>query len=423
MVKAMSFLDVIILLVKCLVLALATTTMFAYFTLFERVLLARFQHRVGPNRAGYIPLPGGRKLLGGFLQPAADAVKLFFKEDITPAMADKWVYLISPAFAVIPALIIWATIPLACWPSGGDGIVPPGGCAPVGGSNFLQLAEFNVGILYLLAVTSIGVYGIAIAGWASNNKYSMLGGVRATAQVISYELALGLSVLGVVMQASSFSTADIVAGQWGWWYIVPQFLGFVIFLIASTAEVVRSPFDLVEAEQELVGGYNTEYGSMKFALFFMSEYIKLVAMNAIAVTLFLGGWHFPGLYTLYQGVTDSFGQFAGAAVLGLTSLGAFLLKVTLLSFVSVWIRATVPRVRYDQLMHLGWKVLLPMALFNIALTAVLNVLIQDRYIGGGIAFVIGLAVVLGVAFYQGPRKPSSEVTLVNNPASQVGAKG
>jgi len=155
----------------------------------------------------------------------------------------------------------------------------------------------------------------------------------------------------------------------------------------------------------------------------MSEYIKLVAMNAIAVTLFLGGWHLPGLYTLAQAVTDNFGQFAGAAVLGLTSLGAFLLKVTLLSFVSVWIRATVPRVRYDQLMHLGWKVLLPMALFNIALTAVLNVLIPDnRYISGAIAFVIGLVVVLGVAFYQGPRKPSSEVTLVNNPASQVGAK-
>jgi NADH-quinone oxidoreductase subunit H len=412
----MGFLDVIILIVKCLVLALATTTLFAYFTLFERILLARFQHRVGPNRAGYIPLPGGRKLLGGWLQPAADAIKLFFKEDITPATADKWVYLISPAFAVIPALIIWATIPLGCWPYGGDGVIPPGGCTPQGGGNFLQLAEFNVGILYLLAVTSVGVYGIAIAGWASNNKYSMLGGVRATAQVISYELALGLSILGVVMQASSFSTADIVTAQWGWWFIVPQFLGFVVFLLASTAEVVRAPFDLVEAEQELVGGYNTEYGSMKFALSFMSEYIKLVAMNAIAVTLFLGGWHFPGLYTLYQGVTDSFGQFAGAAVLGLTSLGAFLLKVTLLSFVSVWIRATIPRVRYDQLMSLGWKVLMPMALFNIALTAVINVLIADRYIAGGISFVIGLAVVLAVAFVGGPRKPATEVTMVNKPA-------
>ena len=250
----MSFLDIIILIVKCLVLALAAATLFAYFTLFERILLARFQHRVGPNRAGGIPLGGGRKLLGGIMQPAADAVKLFFKEDITPALADKWVYLVSPGIAVIPALIIWATIPLGCWPVGGDGVVPVGGCAPQGGSNFLQLAEISVGILYLLAVTSIGVYGIAIAGWSSNNKYSMLGGVRASAQVISYELALGLSILAVVMQASSFSTATIVQEQWGWWNIVPQFLGFIVFLIASTAEVVRAPFDLVEAEQEMVGG-------------------------------------------------------------------------------------------------------------------------------------------------------------------------
>src|SRR5919205_1199723 len=306
----MAFVDIIILIVKCLVLALAAATLFAYFTLFERILLARLQNRIGPNRAGAIPLPGGRKLLGGWLQPAADAVKLFFKEDVTPALADRWVYLVSPAFATIPALIIWATIPLGCWPVGGDGSIPPGGCAPAGGSNFLQLANVNIGILYLLAITSVGVYGIAIAGWSSNNKYSMLGGIRASAQVISYELALGLSVLAVVMQAESFSTADIVTKQWGWWFIIPQFLGFVVFLLASTAEVVRAPFDLVEAEQELVGGYNTEFSSMKFALFFMSEYIKLVAMNAIAVTLFLGGWHFPGLYTLREGLTP----IAGPAV-------------------------------------------------------------------------------------------------------------
>src|SRR6185295_9780433 len=190
----MALLDVIILIVKCLVLALAATTLFAYFTLFERIILARLQNRVGPNRAGYIPLPGGRRILGGFLQPAADAVKLFFKEEVLPALADKWVYIISPAFAMIPALVIWATIPVGCWPIGENAQL---GC-PTGTVNFLQLAEIDVGILYLLAITSVGVYGIAIAGWASNNKYSMLGGVRATAQVISYELALGLSVLGVV---------------------------------------------------------------------------------------------------------------------------------------------------------------------------------------------------------------------------------
>jgi len=244
----------------------------------------------------------------------------------------------------------------------------------------------------------------------------MLGGIRATAQVLSYELALGLSILGVVMQAESFSTTEIVSRQGGWWFIVPQFLGFIIFLIASTAEVVRSPFDLVEAEQELVGGYNTEFSSMKFALFFMSEYIKLVAMNAIAVTLFLGGWRFPGLRTLAEAITASFGATAGNAVFGLLSLGSFLLKVALLSFLSVWVRASVPRIRYDQLMNLGWKALLPLALFNVALTAVLNVLIPDRYIAGGIAFVVGLVTIVAVATLAGPRVPQGQVTLVKRGA-------
>ena len=408
----MTFLEIIIVIVKALVLALAATTLFAYFTLFERIVLARLQNRVGPNRAGYIPLPGGRRILGGWLQPAADAVKLFFKEEIQPALADKWVYIISPAFATIPALIIWATIPVGCWPVGANAQL---GC-PAGTTNFLQLAEIDVGILYLLAVTSVGVYGIAIAGWASNNKYSMLGGIRATAQVLSYELALGLSILGVVMQAESFSTAEIVQRQAGWWFIVPQFLGFIVFLIASTAEVVRSPFDLVEAEQELVGGYNTEFSSMKFALFFMSEYIKLVAMNAIAVTLFLGGWRFPGLRTLADSIAASFSATAANAVFGLLSLGAFLLKVALLSFVSVWVRATVPRIRYDQLMNLGWKVLLPLALFNVALTAVLNVLVPYRYIGGAIALVVGVITVVAVATLTGPRAPQRQVTLVKKGA-------
>jgi NADH-quinone oxidoreductase subunit H len=387
----MDWLAILILVIKCIVLTLAATTMFAYFTLFERRLLARFQNRVGPNRAGP----------DGFLQPLADAVKLFFKEDVTPALADKWVYLISPGFAVIPALIIWATIPLGYWPDGQGG-------------NILQLANVNVDILWFLAVTSLGVYGIAIAGWASNNKYSMLGGIRASAQVISYELALGLSVLAVVMQAESFSMAEIVEKQNGMWNIVPLFLGFVIFLISSTAEVVRAPFDLVEAEQELVGGYNTEYGSMKFALFFMSEYIKLVAMNAIAVTLFLGGWTFPGLLTLHAGLIPIAGETVANVVLGLTSLGAFLLKTAFLSFVSVWIRATVPRVRYDQLMRLGWTVLLPLALVQIVLVAVLGVLLPEQpLISTIIGFIVGVAVVVVVAARNSrPVQAGSTVTLV-----------
>ncbi len=386
----MTWIDFVILLVKCIVLSLAATTIFAYFTLFERRTLARLQNRVGPNRAGP----------GGFLQPLADAVKLFFKEDVTPLLADRWVYLVSPAFALIPAIIIWATIPVGMWPDGQGG-------------NWLQLAEISVGILYLLAVTSVGVYGIAIAGWASNNKYSMIGGIRASAQVISYELALGLTVLGAVMQAQSFSTAEIVERQTQMWNIVPQFLGFVVFIIAATAEVVRAPFDLVEAEQELVGGYNTEYSSMKFALFFMSEYVKLVAMNAIAVTLFLGGWQFPGLQTLTVFVTQQFGSTVGNAVLGLTSLGAFLLKVLLLSFVSVWIRATLPRVRYDQLMSLGWKVLLPLSLINVAVTAVLNVLLPDTpTLTALIGLVVGVIVLAVTAIVGRPGKEKRTVKMV-----------
>lgn len=395
----MTFVDVLLLILKCLIVALASTAIFAYFTLFERRLLARFQHRIGPNRAGP----------QGFLQPVADAIKLFFKEDLVPVLADKWVYLISPAFAVIPAIVIWATIPFGYW--------------PYKDTNWLQVADPNVGILYLLAITSLGVYGIAIAGWASNNKYSMLGGVRASAQVISYELALGLAVLAVVMQASSMTTSEIVTAQKGWWFIIPQFLAFVIFLVASTAEVVRAPFDLVEAEQELVGGYNTEYGSMKFALFFMAEYIKLVAMNAISVTLFLGGWNFPGLETLRSVLTDMLGNPIGLAIAGLVSLGAFLLKVTALSFLSVWVRATVPRTRYDQLMHLGWLVLLPMALFNIAMTAVINVLVPDKYIGGIIALVIGVAVVVFVTTRSPQRGVRSNIRMVKNERREASVQG
>jgi NADH-quinone oxidoreductase subunit H len=383
---------------------LAAATLFAYFTLFERRLLAKFQNRIGPNRAGYIPLPGGKKLFGGWLQPAADAVKLFLKEDVVPAMADKWVFIMAPAFAVIPALIIWVAIPLGTWP---DGL----------GGNWLHYAPMDIGVLYLLAVTSIGVYGIAVAGWASNNKYSMMGGVRASAQVISYELALGLAVLAVVMQNSTFRTEEIVISQATLWNIVPQFLGFIIFLIASTAEVVRSPFDLVEAEQELVGGYNTEYGSMKFALFFMSEYIKLIAMNAIAVVLFLGGGNFPGIDTLVAAVKTSNGDTIAYAVQGLLTLGAFLLKTTALSFLSVWVRASVPRVRYDQLMHLGWKILLPMGLFNVVMTAIFGVLFPtDSVIAKVVMGVIGLLVVVIVSAIATPKHAKRGVTLVNTSA-------
>lgn len=347
----------LIIVIQSFALFLVSTTAFAYLTLFERRLLARIQHRIGPNRAGP----------GGIFQPLADAVKLFFKEDIVPTEADKVVYTIAPALAMIPAILLFAVIPL-----GGPFRLP-------GGSEISQLqlaAGVNVGVLYLLAVTSIGVYGIALGGWSSANKYSMLGGIRASAQLISYELALALSVMVPVMLASSMQMETIVAQQVPLWNVLKPvgLVAFAIFWIASSAEVVRAPFDLVEAEQELVGGYNTEYSSMKFALFFMAEYIKLIGVSAIGVTLFFGGWHGPGVERLYAIATaqNNTWLFNLAA---LASLGYFLLKLVLFLAFSVLVRATLPRFKYDRLMDLGWKRLLPISLATVAITAVGAVLI------------------------------------------------
>lgn len=375
----------ITLIIVALVLFLGTTTAFAYLTLFERRLLARLQHRIGPNRAGP----------NGFFQPLADAVKLFFKEDITPTQADKVVYTIAPALAMIPAILLFAVIPFGAyldlsWLLGESTRVVP-----------LQFTDINVGMLYLLSVTSIGVYGITLGGWSSNNKYSMLGGIRSAAQLISYELALGLSILVAIMltaapaqQAgypypscnvmfpnevySALSTCRIVESQAGWWNIFKPtgLIAFCVFWLASTAEVVRAPFDLVEAEQELVGGYNTEYSSMKFALFFMAEYIKLIAVSAIGVTLFLGGWRGPGVDVLYSAGYPN--------VAALVSVGYFLLKLIFFLFLSVWVRATLPRFKYNQLMDIGWKRLLPLSLALVAVTAVGAVLTSGMspYIAG-----------------------------------------
>ncbi|NNJ10230.1 NADH-quinone oxidoreductase subunit NuoH [Chloroflexales bacterium ZM16-3] len=377
--------DLLILVIQCFVITLAVTGGFAYLTLFERRVLARLQNRVGPNRAGP----------NGFLQPIADAVKLFFKEDIVPSRADKWVYLVAPAMAVIPALIIWAVIPFGCLNINWDYAA----CFNQSGAglhNILQIADIDVGVLYLLAITSIGVYGITLAGWASNSKYSMLGSIRSSAQLISYELALGCAVLSVVMTYGTFSTRLIVLQQGGLWGVVPQILGFSLFLVASTAEVVRAPFDLVEAEQELAGGYTTEYGSMKFALFFMAEYIKLIAVSAIAVTFFFGGWRFPGLETLGRGMTELAGPVVGALVMGIVSLAAFLLKVLFFLFLSVWVRASWPRMRYDRLMTFGWKWLLPLGLLNIVYTAVVFVLVPGQAVASVVLCGVGL-ITMGVA--------------------------
>lgn len=322
--------------VKSLIIILGMTLGFAYVTLFERKVLARMQVRIGPNRAGP----------GGILQPIADALKLIMKEEITPANADKLLFTLAPVLTVIPALII-------------TGIVPWGPPITLFGKEFtLGLTDINVGALYILTVTSISIYGITLAGWSSNNKYATLGGLRATAQMISYELALGLSFLGPIMLAGSMSMVDIVNAQKNLWFIVLQPVGAIIYFIAVIAEINRAPFDMPEAEQELTAGYHTEYSGMKFALFFMAEYIKMIAISMIGATLYLGG---------YQGPFVAAYPWLGPVYL--------FIKVIILLFVLIWIRATLPRIRYDRLMAFGWKILFPIALLNVVVTAVVMKLV------------------------------------------------
>jgi NADH-quinone oxidoreductase subunit H len=327
--------------IKSGIILIGMTAGFAYVTYYERKALARMQSRIGPNRAGP----------WGILQPIADAVKLIFKEEFVPAKSDKLLFLLAPVITVIPALIITA-------------VVPWGRVITVFGRQInLYLADVNVAILYLGAVASISVYGIVLAGWSSNNKYAMMGGLRSTAQMISYELALGLSFVSVTLLAGSMSLVDIVEtqganGLLGWvvWNLSMP-LGFIIFLIAGMAETNRSPFDMPEAEQELTAGYHTEYSGMKFALFFMAEYIKIIAISMIASTLFLGG-------------------YLGPYVDQLPWLGPIYLfiKTLIMIFVFIWVRATFPRFRYDRLMAFGWKVLLPLGFLNMFIAAIITVL-------------------------------------------------
>jgi NADH-quinone oxidoreductase subunit H len=322
--------------VKAVIMIAVLLTGFAYTTYMERKLLGRFQNRYGPNRAGP----------RGLLQPIADAVKLIFKEELIPAQADKLVFTLAPVITTVPAWIILAVVPL--------------GVISLFGRTFdLSIAgNLNVGVLYITSITSISVYGIVLAGWSSNNKYAMLGGIRSSAQMISYELALGLSFIGPVMLAGSLGMGQIVDMQKNiGWFVIYQPIGFVIFLIAALAEINRSPFDMPEAEQELTAGYHVEYSGMKFAMFMLTEYTKMIVVSVIAATLFLGGYHIPF-------VTDQpWGAWLGP-------LGLFV-KVFFLLYGIIWVRATLPRIRYDQLMALGWKIMLPLALFNVFLTAVM----------------------------------------------------
>ncbi len=321
--------------IKSVVIVLMMLAGFAYLTLFERRVLARMQVRIGPNRAGP----------WGLLQPVADGIKLFFKEELIPAQADRLLFVLAPIVTVIPALILLAVIPI-------------GPSITIGGRQIsLGLADdVNVGVLYLSAVTSIAIYGIVLAGWSSNNKYALMGGIRSSAQMVSYELALGLVFVGPILLAGSMSLRHIVLDQEHLWYVVFQPIGFVVWLIASLAEVNRAPFDMPEAEQELTAGYHVEYSGMKFALFFMAEYVKMIAVSVIGATLFLGGYWGPFVERY--------------PLLGPVYLFA---KTVALIFLQLWARATLPRFRYDRLMAFGWKILLPLSLLNVVATAVLVV--------------------------------------------------
>jgi len=316
-----------------------------YSTLIERKIAGFFQDRLGPNRAGP----------WGLLQPLADGIKLFFKEEFMPNTADKFLYILGPSLTMLIACLTSAVIP---W---GPDIV-------INGQVFsLQMADVNIGILYIFAIVSIGVYGIMIGGWASNNKYALLGAVRASSQMISYELAMSLSIITIVMMSGSLSMRDIVNQQQGFnWNIWYQPLGFLIFLICAFAETNRSPFDLPECETELVGGYHTEYSSMKLGFYLFSEYINMFISGAVMATLFLGGYHFPFIDKL--GLSPNAFAFVSFLVL--------FAKITFFGFIFMWVRWTLPRFRYDQLMRLGWKALIPLAILNVLITGVVILLNQ-----------------------------------------------
>ncbi|WP_298267372.1 NADH-quinone oxidoreductase subunit NuoH [Geobacter sp.] len=317
-------LDITIHLAKIALIFFVVLTLAAYLVFAERRLLAWIQDRKGPNRVGPF----------GLLQPLADLIKLLTKEDFRPPQADKWLFYLAPAMAAIPAILTFAVIPFG---------------APVrllGREVPLQVADLNVGLLFFMALSSIAVYGVALGGWASNSKYALLGSIRGLAQLISYELSMGLSLVPTVMLAGSLRLSEIVAAQKGVWFIVYQPLAFAIFLVSIAAECKRIPFDIPEAEGELVAGFHTEYSGMRFGLFFVGEYINIIVLGGLATTFFLGGWHGPLL----------------------PSFVWFVAKTLAFAFFFIWMRGTLPRLRYDQLMHLGWKVLTPLALVNILAT-------------------------------------------------------
>jgi NADH-quinone oxidoreductase subunit H len=333
--------ELLIAIVKIAVIFSVLQAVFSGMTYIERRVLAFMQFRLGPNRTGP----------WGLLQPVADGIKLFFKEELMPEGANRWAFFAAPILSIATAFTAIAVIPY-----GPPFHVPALGFLPAwlqGREISLQIADLDVGLLFIFAITALGIYGIVMAGWAANNKYTLLGGLRSSAQMFSYELSLGLSWVGIIMLAGSFRVADIVNHQAGWfihWNMFPQFFAFIVYVIAGTAEVSRTPFDLPEGETELVAGFHTEYSSMKFALMQMAEYVNMITVAVLVANLFLGGWH------------------SGTPWLP-PSIVWFVAKVALVLFFFIWLRGTLPRFRYDQLMHFGWKFLIPVAAVNVLATA------------------------------------------------------
>ncbi|MEO8664487.1 MAG: NADH-quinone oxidoreductase subunit NuoH [Ignavibacteria bacterium] len=338
--------DLLIIIAKIGIVHMVLLTAVAYTVYAERRVSAFIQNRIGPNRVGP----------AGLLQPLVDIIKLLLKEDIVPTNANRFMHSLAPAISVIVALSTFAVIPFGNTITIGDTVIK------------LQIADVNIGILYFLAMTSLGVYGVTISGWSSNNKYSLLGGLRSAAQMISYELSMGLAVIAIILMNGTLQLDKIVASQAGWkWNIILQPVGFIIFLVSAFAETNRTPFDLPEAEQELVGGYHTEYSSMKFALFFLAEYMNVIVSSAMITTLYLGGYHFPYL--------ESFGL--PPFWVSIIQVLVFCLKVLFMVLFFIWVRWTVPRFRYDQLMNLGWKVMLPIGILNLIVTALVILLMKS----------------------------------------------
>src|SRR6202012_2638950 len=337
--------DILIKFALIVIIFLISLVVAMYSTYAERKLAAFFQDRVGPNRAGPF----------GILQPLADGAKMFMKEEIIPANSNKFLFIVGPSLAIMTACI-------------GSAVIPWGETLPIGGHRIpLQVTDINVGILYIFGVVSLGVYGIMIGGWASNNKYSLIGSIRAASQNISYEIAMGLSIIALLMTTGTLSLKEIAQQQHGWhWNIVSQPLGFLIFIICAFAETNRAPFDLPECETELVGGYHTEYSSMKLGFYLFAEYINMFISSAVMATLYFGGYNMPFIH--HFGFSENL----------ITILGVIFLFIKIFAFIFffMWVRWTIPRFRYDQLMDLGWKVLIPLAITNIVLTGIAGTFIK-----------------------------------------------